>query len=91
MVYVVKNISVYMGSGVSGGGVYCLGVPGGRGVSIGLSITKGYKPLARFASQQSHHRLIYETNNAFLILFMTRLISNVKYGPLKQSAPPAAL
>ena len=69
----------------------CLGVPGGQEVSIGLNITKGYMPLAKFASQPSHHRLISKTNNAFKILYMTRLISNVKYGPLKQSAPSAAL
>ena len=63
MVYVVKNIYG------SGGG--CLGVPGGQEVSIGLNITKGYMPLAKFASQPSHHRLIGKTNNAFKILYMT--------------------
>ena len=51
----------------------CLGVPGGQEVSmaVGLNITNGYMPLAKFASQPSHHRLIGKTNNAFKILYMT--------------------
>ena len=88
MVYVVKKIAGLYGSGG------CLGVPGGQEVSVGLNIyviTKGYMPLEKFNSQPSHHRLKCKTNNTFKILYMTRLISNVKYGPLKQSAPSAAL
>ena len=63
-----KKIAGLYGSGG------CLGVPGGQEVSVGLNIyviTKGYMPLAKFASQPSHHRLIGKTNNAFKILYMT--------------------